>query len=211
MLLICRMRGERLDRVQIVGVLLAFSGLIVLLLPGWSAPPLDGALMMLGAGVTWGIYSIRGQGRSNPIGVTAGNFLLAVPMALALSLATLPWAALDPVGAGYAIASGAMTSGLGYALWYSVVPLLRAATAATVQLSVPVIVALGGVALLSEPITLRLVIASVAVLGGSGSLSWSDGGTQQSAKPPIALAGTTDRQLAPPQRYWRCARRSAAC
>lgn len=178
MILIGLLHGERLDAVQIAGVLLAFGGLVTLLLPGLSAPPLGGALMMLGAGVSWGVYSVRGKGSTNPIGQTAGNFLLAVPMGLALSLATLPWgtlpwgtlppATLDLEGIGYAIASGAVTSGLGYALWYTVVPMLRAATAATVQLSVPVIVAIGGVILLSEPITLRLVLASVAVLGGIG-------------------------------------------
>lgn len=168
MILIGLVRGERLDAIQITGVLLAFGGLVLLMLPGWSAPPLDGALMMMGAGVAWGIYSLRGKGSTNPIGVTAGNFVLAVPMTLGLSIVTIAWAELDPVGIGYAIASGAITSGLGYALWYSVVPMLRAATAATVQLSVPVIVAIGGVVLLSEPITLRLVIASIAVLGGIG-------------------------------------------
>lgn len=168
MILIGVLRGERPDGIQIAGVLLAFGGVVVLLLPGWSAPPLGGALMMLGAGVAWGVYSLRGQRSGNPIGVTAGNFRLAVPMTLALSALTLPWARFDLLGIGYATASGALTSGLGYALWYLVVPMLRASSAATVQLSVPVIVALGGVLLLDEPITGRLVIASIMVLGGIG-------------------------------------------
>jgi drug/metabolite transporter (DMT)-like permease len=158
--------GERLDGIQAAGVLMAFAGLVGLLWPGLSAPPLGGALMMIGAGVAWGVYSVRGKGVDDPIAVTAGNFMLAVPIAAALSLAMLPRLSLDPLGVAYALASGALTSALGYALWYSVVPHLRSASAATVQLSVPVIVAVGGVLLLSEPITLRLVLASAAILGG---------------------------------------------
>jgi drug/metabolite transporter (DMT)-like permease len=158
--------GERLDPVQIVGVVLAFGGLIGLLLPGLSAPPLLGALMMIGAGVAWGVYSVRGKGAGDPIRVTAGNFALAVPMTIALSLMALGDLSLEMTGVWLALASGALTSALGYALGYSILPLLPAFSAATVQLSVPVIVAIGGVILLAEPIALRLVLASMAVLGG---------------------------------------------
>ncbi|CRI64270.1 conserved membrane hypothetical protein, DME-family transporter [Thiocapsa sp. KS1] len=158
--------GERLDGIQIAGVALAFGGLVGLLLPGLSAPPLVGALMMIGAGMAWGVYSVRGKGAGDPIRVTAGNFLLTVPITALLSLLTIAEVSVDAIGAGYAVASGALTSALGYALWYRVLPMLRATSAATVQLSVPVIVAIGGVALLGEPITLRLVLASAAVLGG---------------------------------------------
>ena len=158
--------GERLDGIQIAGVALAFAGLVGLLLPGLSAPPLGGALMMIGAGMAWGVYSVRGKGTGDPIRVTAGNFLLTVPITVLLSLLTIADVSVDMIGAGYAVASGALTSALGYALWYRVLPMLRATSAATVQLSVPVIVAIGGVALLGEPITLRLVLASTAVLGG---------------------------------------------
>jgi drug/metabolite transporter (DMT)-like permease len=161
-------RNERLDGLQVAGVALAFGGLLGLLLPGWSAPPLGGALMMVGAGIAWGIYSVRGKGAADPIASTAGNFLLTLPLTAILSLVSIRWASLDGTGVGYAVASGALTSGLGYALWYWVLPMLRAATAATVQLSVPVIVAIGGVLLLNEPITLRLFLASCAVLGGIG-------------------------------------------
>ena len=161
-------RGERLDGLQVAGVALAFGGLLGLLLPGWSAPPLGGALMMMGAGIAWGIYSVRGKGAADPIAATAGNFLLTLPLTAILSLVSIRWASLDGTGVGFAVASGALTSGLGYALWYWVLPMLRAATAATVQLSVPVIVAIGGVLLLNEPITLRLFLASCAVLGGIG-------------------------------------------
>lgn len=158
--------GERLDGIQIAGVALAFAGLVGLLLPGLSAPPLGGALMMIGAGMAWGVYSVRGKGAGDPIRVTAGNFLLTVPITVLLSLLMIADVSVDAIGAGYAVASGALTSALGYALWYRVLPMLRATSAATVQLSVPVIVAIGGVALLGEPITLRLVLASAAVLGG---------------------------------------------
>jgi drug/metabolite transporter (DMT)-like permease len=158
--------GERLGKMQLLGLVLATGGIILLLLPGLSAPPLQGALLMLGAGIAWGIYSLRGKGAGDPTQVTAGNFLRAVPMAAALSLASISTSALDAAGIGYAIASGALASGVGYAIWYAVVPALPATKAAIVQLSVPVIAALGGVLLLNEPVTLRLGIASVAVLGG---------------------------------------------
>ena len=158
--------GERLDLLQLAGVILAFGGLVGLLLPGLSAPPLGGALMMIGAGMAWGVYSVRGKAAGDPTRVTAGNFALTVPITLVLSLIMLPRLSFDALGCWYALASGAVTSALGYALWYSIVPLLQATSAATVQLSVPAIVAIGGVALLDEPITLRLVLASTAVLGG---------------------------------------------
>jgi drug/metabolite transporter (DMT)-like permease len=158
--------GERLDALQAAGVALAFGGLLGLLWPGLTAPPLVGALMMIGAGVSWGIYSVRGKGASDPVAVTAGNFLRTVPITAALSLVMLGQYSLDSLGLLYAVLSGAITSALGYVLWYAVVVHLRATSAATVQLSVPVIVAIGGVLMLSEPITLRLVLASAAVLGG---------------------------------------------
>jgi len=158
--------GERLSGWQFVGLALACAGLIGLLLPGLSAPPLLGSLLMLGAGVAWGIYSLRGKGADRPLEVTAGNFLLAVPFTVALSLAMATDFSLDMAGLWYAVASGALASGIGYAVWYMVLPALKATHAATVQLSVPVIAALGGVLFLAEPITPRLAIASVAILGG---------------------------------------------
>ncbi len=158
--------GERLRRLQLVGLMLAFGGLVGLLLPGLSAPPLYGSILMLGAGVAWGIYSLRGKGAGDPTRVTAGNFLRAVPIAAALSLFMLNGTSLDNAGFWYAVSSGALASGMGYAIWYTALPVLKATNAATVQLSVPVIAALGGIAFLGEPITLRLVLASVAILGG---------------------------------------------
>jgi len=158
--------GERLLKLQLVGLALAFGGLVSLLLPGLSAPPLRGSILMLAAGVAWGVYSLRGKSAGNAIDVTAGNFLRAVAIVAGLSVVTLGRASIDTPGAWYALASGALASGLGYAIWYTVLPVLRATNAAAVQLSVPVIAAVGGVIFLGESITLRLVLASGAILGG---------------------------------------------
>jgi drug/metabolite transporter (DMT)-like permease len=159
-------KGERLRGLQMVGLVLALGGLVTLLLPGLSAPPLMGSLLMLGAGLAWGIYSLRGKGAGDPIQVSAGNFLRAAPIATTLSLLTIGHAALDSAGVGYAVVSGALASGLGYAIWYTALPALKATSAATVQLSVPVIAALGGILFLGESVTPRLVLASVTILGG---------------------------------------------
>ncbi len=158
--------GERLLGWRLVGVMLAFGGLVGLMLPGLSAPPLLGAFLMLGAGVAWGVYSLRGKGAGDPTMVTGGNFLRAVPMTLVLSVTMLNEAKVDSAGVVYAVFSGAIASGVGYAIWYSVLPALKNTSAATVQLSVPVIAAVGGIVFLGEPITLRLVLASIAILGG---------------------------------------------
>jgi drug/metabolite transporter (DMT)-like permease len=159
-------KGERLDAIQIVGFVVAVTGLVVLVFPGLSAPSLIGSILMLGAGVAWGIYSLRGKREKNPTSVTAGNFVRAVPFAAAISIIFVPWAHVDLAGVSYAIISGAITSGLGYVIWYSALPGLKAASAATVQLSVPVLAAAGGILLLGEPLTLRYLLASIAILGG---------------------------------------------
>jgi drug/metabolite transporter (DMT)-like permease len=158
--------GERLRSLQWLGLLVALAGLVGLLLPGLAAPPLEGAVFMLAAGAAWGVYSLLGRGVTDPIGATAGNFLRAVPFTALLSAAMIGHAGLDAAGIAYAVASGAITSGLGYVLWYAALPAFEAASAATLQLSVPMLAALGGVLLLGEPISLRLLIASVAILGG---------------------------------------------
>jgi drug/metabolite transporter (DMT)-like permease len=160
------LKGERLRVLQFAGLTIAVSGLVVLVFPGLSAPPMGGSLLMLGAGVAWGIYSLRGKAASDPTTATAGNFLRAVPMTVVLSITLLPWARLDRAGIGYAVLSGAIASGLGYVIWYTALPGLKAAIAATVQLSVPVLVAAGGIILLGEPLTLRFLFASMAVLSG---------------------------------------------
>ena len=158
--------GECLRRLQMVGLVLALGGLVGLLLPGLSAPPLLGSLLMLSAGVAWGVYSLRGKSAGDPTRVTAGNFMWAVPMAAALSVLMHNSTSFDNAGLLYAVASGAIASGLGYAIWYTALPALKATSAATVQLSVPIIAAMGGIVFLDESASVRLVLASVAILGG---------------------------------------------
>ncbi|MGB5037538.1 MAG: DMT family transporter [Blastocatellia bacterium] len=158
--------GERLRRWQVVGLVLALVGLVGLVLPGMTAPPVVGSGLMLMAGVAWGVYSLRGRSSGEPIRTTAENFARAVPMAVALGLASLPWMSFDLAGVGFAVLSGALASGVGYAVWYTAMRGLQATQAATVQLSVPVLAAAGGVLLLGEDVGLRLVLSSLAILGG---------------------------------------------
>ena len=159
-------RGERLRALQLVGLALTVGGLVALVFPGLSAPSFAGSSLMIAAGFAWGVYSLRGKAAGDPVRATAGNFIRAVPFAIALGLAFLPSLRADAAGLGYAILSGAIASALGYAIWYSVLPSLHAANAATVQLSVPVLTALAGILLLGEPLTLRFLVAAVAILGG---------------------------------------------
>ncbi len=159
--------GERLVKLQLAGLALAFAGLLLLFLPGLSiTPPLASSLLMMGAGVCWGIYSLRGKGVGDPVRTTAGNFARAAAFTIILSVFLLDRLSLDVAGVGYAVVSGALTSGLGYVIWYMAMPALKATSAAIVQLSVPVIAAVGGVIFLGESITIRLVLASSAILGG---------------------------------------------
>ncbi|MGF1876375.1 DMT family transporter [Photobacterium frigidiphilum] len=159
-------KGERLSKQQGAGLTLALAGLIGLLLPGLSSPPLFGAILMMGAGVAWGIYSLRGRGLGNPTLVTTGNFLRSIPIAVVMSILAFTNVDIDLSGFCYAIASGALTSGVGYALWYSVLPLLKATNAATIQLSVPVLAAIAGILFLGEALSFRFMFASIAILGG---------------------------------------------
>ena len=159
-------KGERLRIIQIIGFFVAVAGLVVLVFPGLSAPPLASSILMLGAGVAWGIYSLRGKGERNAATATAGNFS---PRGAIRDCSHGYFPSMDAcrsLGTAYAVISGAVTSGLGYVIWYKALPGLKAASAATVQLSVPVLAATGGILLLGEPITLRYMLASVAVLGG---------------------------------------------
>jgi len=158
--------GERLRRLSLVGLAITLAGLVGLLLPGLAAPPPLAALLMLGAGVAWGVYSLLGRSAGEPIAATGGNFLRSVPFAALLALSAAGRETADLTGTLYAVLSGAVTSGLGYVLWYAALPALRATSAATIQLSVPAIAAIGGVVLLGEAITTRLLVASVAILGG---------------------------------------------
>ena len=159
-------QGERPGPMSLAGLLLAFAGLLALLLPGASAPPLPGALLMLVAGVAWGAYSLLGRSASDALAATTGNFVRSLPLTALLSLALLQTLEWDVSGLLYALASGALASGLGYAIWYMAIVDLKAIQAATVQLSVPIITALAGGLLLGEALSLRLGLSSLAVLGG---------------------------------------------
>ena len=159
-------KGERLHLQQWIGSVLAFGGLVLLMLPGLATPPLAGSVLMLAAGIAWGIYSLRGKANRDPIAATAGNFIRAVPMAALLSLACFHSVRANAIGVAYAIISGAITSGFGYVLWYGALTGLTATGAATVQLSAPVLAAIGGILFLNEALTIRFVVASLAVLGG---------------------------------------------
>jgi drug/metabolite transporter (DMT)-like permease len=158
--------GERLSGMQVAGIVVAFGGLVILVLPGLSAPPPAGSALMIAAGIAWGVYSLRGKSAGDPLKVTAGNFQRAALLALALQLLMLREVSMESAGIVYAVLSGALASGFGYALWYSVLPLLKATKAATVQLGAPVLAALGGIVLLGEPLTVRFLIASAGILGG---------------------------------------------
>jgi len=164
--------GERCGGAGWLGLGLALGGLAGLLLPGVAAPSAGGAVLMALAGIAWGGYSLRGRGAGDPLAATAGNFVRATPLGIALWLA---WAAqadaqnalhADARGVALALASGAITSGLGYVVWYAALRRLTALRAASVQLSVPLIAAGGGVLLLDEAFTLRLALAAAAILGG---------------------------------------------
>jgi len=160
-------RGERPAPAEWLGLLAALAGLGWLVLPGLTAPPLRGAALMLLAGVAWGIYSLRGRrSGGDPLQTTAANFIWSAPLAALLPFASPETEHFTSKGMLLAVLSGAIASGVGYAVWYSVLPKLTATRAATVQLTVPVIAAVGGVIFLTETISSRLIVASVLVIGG---------------------------------------------
>lgn len=160
--------GERPEVLEWLGLFIAISGLIYLVSPGITAPSIVGSVLMATAGIAWGVYSLRGRGASDPVGVTADNFLRTVPLVIGLVLSWLSTLNITPMGFLWAALSGSVTSGVGYVLWYAALPSLTATRAATVQLAVPVLAAVGGIAVLSEAISLRLVISAVVILGGVG-------------------------------------------
>jgi drug/metabolite transporter (DMT)-like permease len=177
--------GERMKGVQVLGLGAALAGLVTLLLPELSAPSPASSVVMLAAGVAWGIYSLRAKGSGNPTAVTAGNFLRAVPFTVILCIVMVGDASLDRAGFWYAVVSGGVASGVGYAIWYAALSDLKATNAATIQLSVPVIAAAGGVIFLGETITLRLLLSSAGILGGIAMVFLSKGqsvGVQQSCE-----------------------------
>lgn len=158
--------GDRPSGMEWLGWLLAFTGVIWLVLPGVEAPPAGGALLMALSGIAWGIYSIRGRKESDALGSTTTNFLMSVVFVIALVAMTFADADISTRGVLLAVTSGALTSGIGYVIWYAALDYLSAMQAAMVQLTVPAIAAAGGVLLLAEPVSMRLVVSSVLILGG---------------------------------------------
>lgn len=160
------LRGERLSPLQVLGSALALAGLVGLLLPGSGTPQVMASLLMVVAGIAWGAYSLLGRGAGDPLAATAGNFIRTLPISgvlCVLAMSTLTW---DQAGVLFALLSGGLTSGIGYAIWYAALPRLAATQAASIQLSVPLLTALAGSLLLEEPLTARLLIAGLAILGG---------------------------------------------
>lgn len=160
--------GEAFSPASWLGLLTAIAGLVYLVSPGLAAPDPLGAFLMAIAGVAWGLYSLLGRSAADPLVATAGAFAVATPAVLAVAAVStvVSGAHASSLGVVLAIASGAVASGCGYVIWYGALRGLTAARAATVQLSVPVIAAFGGVAFLSESVTLRLLVATAATLGG---------------------------------------------
>jgi drug/metabolite transporter (DMT)-like permease len=158
--------GERIGLLAGVGWVLAAMGVVILVLPGVTAPPIGKALLMVCAGVGWGAYSLLGRGSKDPFADTAGNFIRALPAVLVMSAIAWRSRSLDFAGVEYAVLSGAIASGLGYVVWYAVLPRLRAIVAANLQLAVPVLAALAGALMVGEAITARLTIAGVLVIVG---------------------------------------------
>lgn len=159
-------KGDRPSTLEWLGLALAFFSLVYLVSPSLVAPPLTGALLMIVAGFSWAAYSILGRGSRSPLTDTAGNFVRCLPIGALLIVVGASLVRPTTAGLVYAVASGAIASGLGYTIWYSVLPTLSRTRAAFVQLSVPCIAAIGGVLFIAEAPTARLVIATVGIVGG---------------------------------------------
>jgi drug/metabolite transporter (DMT)-like permease len=166
MLTVLLLRGERPKLIEWLGLFIALSGLVYLVFPGLSAPDPLGAILMITAGIAWGFYTLHGKGVKDPLETTARNFILSVPMFLAVNLFSFFKSHFSTEGVVYAIISGAIASGIGYVVWYAALKGLTTTQAALLQLSVPIIAAFGGVIFLSETITIRLIVAGVLIIGG---------------------------------------------
>lgn len=166
MILLGIRQGVRPSARALLGMMTAFAGLVYLLMPGVSAPPLNSAMLMVLAGIAWGSYSYLGKRSKSPLRDTAWNFITTIPLAILLAWGFYDLSHITTRGVLLAIASGALASGVGYAIWYRALPGLQPVTAATVQLSVPAIAAVGGVVFMAESIAWRLIIATLVILGG---------------------------------------------
>jgi len=166
MILLALLKGERPKILEWLGLIFAFGGLIYLVFPGLSAPPLLSSVLMVFAGISWGFYTLRGRESVNPLADTTGNFVRAVPLMILTALPFLPQIHSSPKGILLAVASGAIASGVGYSIWYAALQFHTATRAAILQLSVPVLAGFGGVILLAEMISVRLLTATVLIIGG---------------------------------------------
>ena len=158
--------GERPRLLEWIGLLAALGGLIYLVFPGLSAPPLINSALMIVAGISWGFYTLRGKKSVAPLADTTGNFLRAVPFVLLTLLFFLPHTRWTEKGFWLAVLSGAVASGIGYAFWYAALKYHTATRAAILQLSVPILAAAGGIVLLGETINARLLTATTLIIGG---------------------------------------------
>ncbi|MEP4890125.1 MAG: DMT family transporter [Aliiglaciecola sp.] len=180
MLIISWYYGARLTLIESLGVFVAFAGFIYLVSPGVNSPSILGVTLMACAGIAWGCYSIIGSRSATPLIDTSSNFLRASLICLLLvPMLFIDTNQLEVMGVVYALASGMLTSGVGYAIWYKVLPHIRSSVAAVLQLSVPAIAAIGGLLLLDELLTLKMLMSSGAILGGIGLVIY---GKQQEAK-----------------------------
>jgi len=166
MILLSIFSGQRLHTAEWVGVSLSFVGFVYLILPGVTTPSINGFMLMTVAGVSWGIYTLKGRSSANPLMDTAYNFLRTIPFVTILAVLAIKQVHYSPAGILYAVLSGAIASGIGYAIWYRALAGLTTTQAAVVQLLVPVIAAFGGVVFVSEAVTLRLIVSAILILGG---------------------------------------------
>jgi drug/metabolite transporter (DMT)-like permease len=160
------LQGNRPSTGEIIGFAAAFAGFVWLVLPGVGRPDLQGCLLMVLSGISWGVYTLKGRGSSSPLADTAGNFIRAGAFCVPLAAFAYVTESVSYWGVSLALASGIVASGLGYAIWYLVLPALTAFQAALIQLSVPVIAAAGAILFLGETLTLRFAIVGIVVLGG---------------------------------------------
>lgn len=158
--------GERPHTLQWLGLALALAGLVYLMLPGLTAPPLLGSLSMALAGIAWGFYSLRGRGAPSPLDQTTSNFVRALPLVIIVGVLSRSHLHAEPTGIVLGLVCGAFTSGLGYVLWYTALKGQTATRAALVQLPVPILAGAGGVAFLGEAVSRRLLLSALVVLGG---------------------------------------------
>ena len=166
MIAVAIVRVERPPALEWIGLATAIGGLVYLVFPGLQSPPLASSLLMAAAGAAWGGYTLRGRGSSDPLRDTTGNFVRSIPMAAAVAIVFLPNLQLTPRGLLLAILSGAVTSGVGYTIWYAALKHHTAVRAAVLQLPVPLLTALFGIVFLAEAFSARLLVASFLILGG---------------------------------------------